>query len=85
METLSTEAGDCPQQKRNIFKGKADYVYGTHIYPMEREFSKLGQSDWRWTAHPEEEWLKKTKIEGIWNFIYSYMYVALYKCVFLLR
>ncbi|CAF2336616.1 unnamed protein product [Brassica napus] len=52
---------------------------------MEREFSKLAQSDWRWTAHPEEEWLKKTKIEGIWNFIYSYMYVALYKCVFLLR
>lgn len=34
---------------------------------MEREFSKLAQSDWRWTVHPEEE--EEAKREGIWNLI----------------
>lgn len=40
----------------------------THIYPMEKEFSKLAQSDMRWTVHPEEERLKEeAKRQGLWN------------------
>lgn len=40
----------------------------THIYPMEKEFSKLAQSDKRWTVHPEEERLKEeAKRQGLWN------------------
>ncbi|OMO53615.1 Aminoglycoside phosphotransferase [Corchorus capsularis] len=39
-----------------------------HIYPLEKEFSKLAQSDQRWTVHPEEERLKElAKKEGLWN------------------
>ncbi|KAK2645497.1 hypothetical protein Ddye_020692 [Dipteronia dyeriana] len=39
-----------------------------HIYPMEKEFYKLSQSDSRWTVHPEEERLKElAKKEGLWN------------------
>ena len=42
---------------------------------MEREFSKLAQSDWRWTAHPEEEWLKEDKDRRHMEF-YLFIYVC---------
>lgn len=39
-----------------------------HVYPLEKEFYKLAQSDSRWTVHPEEERLKElAKKEGLWN------------------
>ncbi|XP_078439909.1 acyl-CoA dehydrogenase-like protein isoform X2 [Wolffia australiana] len=39
-----------------------------HIYPMEKDFYKLAQSNNRWTIHPEEERLKEmAKKEGLWN------------------
>ncbi|XP_047315560.1 probable acyl-CoA dehydrogenase IBR3 [Impatiens glandulifera] len=39
-----------------------------HIYPLEKEFTALAQSDKRWTVHPEEERLKElARKEGIWN------------------
>ncbi|KAH7573532.1 hypothetical protein ACOSQ2_007557 [Xanthoceras sorbifolium] len=39
-----------------------------HIYPMEKEFYKLAQSESRWTVHHDEERLKElAKKEGLWN------------------
>lgn len=45
---------------------------------MKRVFSRLTQSDWRWTVHPEDEWLKaEAKREGIWNlFIHVCMLIS---------
>lgn len=39
-----------------------------HIYPLEKDFVRLAQSDKRWTIHPAEETLKEmAKDQGLWN------------------
>ncbi|GLJ10910.1 hypothetical protein SUGI_0137810, partial [Cryptomeria japonica] len=39
-----------------------------HIYPLEKDFVRLAQSDKRWTIHPAEERLKEmAKDQGLWN------------------
>uniref|UniRef100_A0A1J3EF70 Acyl-CoA dehydrogenase family member 10 n=1 Tax=Noccaea caerulescens TaxID=107243 RepID=A0A1J3EF70_NOCCA len=57
-----------PNRKVLELRKKLIKFMETHIYPMENEFSKLAQSDLRWTVHPEEERLKEmAKREGLWN------------------
>ncbi|XP_010486212.1 PREDICTED: probable acyl-CoA dehydrogenase IBR3 [Camelina sativa] len=57
-----------PNRKVLELRHKLIKFMETHIYPMENEFSKLAQSDKRWTIHPEEEKLKEmAKREGLWN------------------
>ncbi|XP_023641973.1 probable acyl-CoA dehydrogenase IBR3 [Capsella rubella] len=57
-----------PNKKVLELRQKLIKFMETHIYPMESEFSKLAQSDMRWTVHPEEEKLKEmAKREGLWN------------------
>ncbi|CAA7017107.1 unnamed protein product [Microthlaspi erraticum] len=57
-----------PNRKVLELRKKLIKFMETHIYPMESEFSKLAQSDLRWTVHPEEEKLKEmAKREGLWN------------------
>lgn len=57
-----------PSKKVLELRQKLIKFMETHIYPMENEFSKLAQSDMRWTVHPEEEKLKEmAKREGLWN------------------
>lgn len=61
-----------------------------HIYPMEKEFSKLSKSSTRWTVHPDEEKLKEiAKRQGLWNlwlpvcslFILSLMRLRISTCL----
>nr|BAF01758.1 putative acetyl-coA dehydrogenase [Arabidopsis thaliana] len=57
-----------PNRKVLELRQKLIKFMETHIYPMENEFSKLAQSDMRWTVHPQEEKLKEmAKREGLWN------------------
>ncbi|KAJ0033938.1 hypothetical protein Pint_24468 [Pistacia integerrima] len=57
-----------PSERVKILRDKLIKFMEEHIYPMEREFSKLAQSESRWTVHPKEERLKElAKKEGLWN------------------
>ncbi|KAK8585842.1 hypothetical protein V6N13_050812 [Hibiscus sabdariffa] len=57
-----------PSKKVQELRNRLIQFMEEHIYPMEEEFSKLAQSDLRWTVHPEEERLKVlAKKEGLWN------------------
>lgn len=57
-----------PSQKVLDLRAKLIKFMEQHIYPMESEFSKLANSNLRWTIHPEEETLKElAKREGLWN------------------
>lgn len=68
-----------PNRKVLELRKKLIKFMETHIYPMESEFSKLAQSDLRWTVHPEEERLKEmAKREGLWN-----LFIPV--CIFTLR
>ncbi|XWS39007.1 hypothetical protein CRYUN_Cryun18bG0013000 [Craigia yunnanensis] len=57
-----------PSKKVQELRNRLIKFMEDHIYPMENEFSICGQSDLRWTVHPEEEKLKElAKKEGLWN------------------
>ncbi|XP_051129616.1 probable acyl-CoA dehydrogenase IBR3 [Andrographis paniculata] len=57
-----------PSPKVQELRNKLIRFMEDYIYPMEKEFYKLAQSDKRWTIHPEEERLKQlAKKEGLWN------------------
>ncbi|XP_076895181.1 putative acyl-CoA dehydrogenase IBR3 [Bidens hawaiensis] len=57
-----------PNKKVKDLREKLIKFIEERVYPMEQEFSKLAQSDKRWTIHPHEEKLKEiAKKEGLWN------------------
>lgn len=57
-----------PSEKVQKLRQKLIKFMEDHIYPRENEFSKLAQSNMRWTIHPDEEKLKElAKKEGLWN------------------
>lgn len=69
IQNLSKEKGNfVPSQRVLELRNKLIKFMEDHIYPMEKDFYKLAQSDSRWTVHPEEERLKDlAKKEGLWN------------------
>ncbi|XVF28283.1 hypothetical protein REPUB_Repub15cG0016500 [Reevesia pubescens] len=57
-----------PTKKVQELRNRLIKFMEDHIYPMEKEFSKLAESDLRWTVHPEEEKLKElAQKDGLWN------------------
>lgn len=57
-----------PSERVSRLRNKLIKFMENHVYPMEKEFYKLAQSELRWTVHPEEERLKElAKKEGLWN------------------
>lgn len=68
IQGLPTQGKFVPSQKVLALRNKLIKFMEEHIYPMENEFSKLAQSESRWTVHPAEENLKElAKKEGLWN------------------
>ncbi|XP_020225847.1 probable acyl-CoA dehydrogenase IBR3 [Cajanus cajan] len=68
IQGLPTQGKFVPSQKVLALRNKLIKFMEEHIYPMENEFSKLAQSESRWTVHPAEEKLKElAKKEGLWN------------------
>ncbi|KAH9683570.1 putative acyl-CoA dehydrogenase IBR3 [Citrus sinensis] len=57
-----------PSQRVLELRNKLIKFMEDYIYPNEKEFEKLAQSDARWTIHPEEERLRElARKEGLWN------------------
>ncbi|KAK7412923.1 hypothetical protein VNO78_04683 [Psophocarpus tetragonolobus] len=68
IQGLSNQGKFVPSPKVLALRNKLIKFMEEHIYPMEKEFYKLSQSELRWTVHPEEEKLKElAKKEGLWN------------------
>jgi acyl-CoA dehydrogenase len=81
MQDLPNEGRFAPNQKVVVLRNKIIKFIEEHIYPMEEEFTKLAQSEARWTIHPAEEKLKElAKKEGLWNLWIPVCILILFFC-----